>query len=615
VHACASIAHLLLEYASECVCATILRVDPTQAYAMFSRRILQHHVAHGFRWARTTGKRTPSFRVDAAYKTPVSHSEKCTVGPAACLGGATGQPCQHRLEERVRKKINTAHVNPGGPIECACEAWAAAMQRLHPRGELTLTNCDPTRWATSPWEVAKAFVSPLGGFNAADNQPEDRVLAMVSVDDFDPGSLFSLPQHCLAFQDGRLAHLDDTASLTVDIDVGRWQNATHARNRTMHAMAFAHTEFTEMMSAFEALLEDPVLHLPGEPYVDVVVRAQQEITLIRAASTSEFEEMFVSRRASTTDVQDAFHLKGALFAPLRRAKVILCGQGRVGKTSLRKALTGLQFNVDEPSTAGAQVTCALRRVEAEQADGEWSVHDVDRSSWEGQCMSAAEVMYLTQRCGTDAGRWTDSLVQSADHDDLCDLNEALLAGNDVGSASRIVGMDSLEPFPDLSGGDDVDSDGDTRESAAEHFERGTPTTATAPTLYQSSPSLANNDDDCTPSLDEEKEARIAAELAELEASGGDLPIKVSVWDLGGQRLFQALQQLFLTKSAIYVITFCLTHFTAEARDDSEAAAELRFWCDTVASCVLGNDKGEKGKIVVVGTCLDKIEPEAEVDAR
>jgi GTPase SAR1 family protein len=347
-------------------------------------------------------------------------------------------------------------------------------------------------------------------------------------------------------------------------------------------------------------------------YVKNVEWAQQRLALIRRASSSD------EVRTSANGVQGAFHIRGVSFAPLRRAKVILCGQGRVGKTSLRKALTGVGFDADEQSTAGAAVTCALRRVEADQADGEWSVHDVDRSSLEGQCMSEAEVTYLTQRCGTDAAAWVASLrlsMQSADHDDPSDDDGSGYAGDDedIDSTRGSHGTESVGSKQDHSVGVGVVNIGVDSNAAAAHVELDTRSFADAPAQFHPNPSPIDNDSRTYRLLDE-REARITAELAALDASGGDLPIKVSVWDLGGQRLFQALQQLFLTKSAIYVVTFCLTHFTDEAGDGGEAAAELRFWCDTVASCARCNSEGEKGRVVLVGTCMDQIGSEADVVA-
>jgi len=319
---------------------------------------------------------------------------------------------------------------------------------------------------------------------------------------------------------------------------------------------------------------------------------------------------------SENAVQDALKGVGATFAPLRRAKVILCGQGRVGKTSLRKALTGLQFNADELSTAGAQVTCALRRVEADQADGEWSVQDVSMSSWEGQCLSNAELAYITQRCGSDAAHaaaWAASMRRSTalgEQDDAAATQQQ--PENDVNSASS----EAITDAPNTESAKPTSSDvsmgnAGILDEAAESVEIDSPAFVPESPLLN----LGVNDNDVATHAPHDEEGEIAVQLARLEESGADLPIKVSVWDLGGQRLFQALQQVFLTKSAIYVVTFCLTHFTAGASDgDDEAAAELRFWCDTVASCVRGKSNGESRRIVVVGTCLDQISSDAEVDA-
>jgi hypothetical protein len=217
-----------------------------------------------------TGKRRPSFRVGAAYTTPKPHAARCTAAKsgASCPDGATG-PCKHRLEERAQKKIDPKYVTPDGPTECGCEAWAAAIQRYHPHGTLTLTNCDPTQWATSPWEVAKAFVSPLGKFNAVDNQPEDSILAKVSADDFDPGALFNLPQYCLAFQGATVTLPDGTThKFSASIDKDRWTAATDARNHTLgHTVrvGLKQAPYAEAMATLEALLGDPALHTPDEP--------------------------------------------------------------------------------------------------------------------------------------------------------------------------------------------------------------------------------------------------------------------------------------------------------------------------------------------------------------
>ena len=151
------------------------------------------------------------------------------------------------------------------------------MQRYHLFGAkatrkkpaLTLANCDPMKWATSPWEVAKAYISQLGKFNAEANQPEDWILAKVSVDDFDPASLFNLPQYCLAFQGAPVKLPDGTThTFSVSIDRERWAAATTARNETIgHAVCvqLKQAPYEEAMEALEVLLADPALHVPGEP--------------------------------------------------------------------------------------------------------------------------------------------------------------------------------------------------------------------------------------------------------------------------------------------------------------------------------------------------------------
>jgi hypothetical protein len=271
-------------------------------------------VADRARCAHFSGKRKPSFRVSAAYSTPQVHAARCTANRGAPCSDGVG--CKHRLEEHARKKVDPTYVTPGGPIECGCEAWAAAMQRYHQRGTLTLINCDPTQWATSPWEVAKAFLSPLGKFNAVDNQPEDSILAKVSADDFDPAALFNLPQYCLAFQGATVTLPDGTThKFSVSIDKALWTAATDARNHTLGhtvGVGLKQAPYEEAMEALEALLGDPALHTPAEPYVDRVKWAQEQLNLIKEATPEEMDERRIkwiteSRSATEHYAQERHH--------------------------------------------------------------------------------------------------------------------------------------------------------------------------------------------------------------------------------------------------------------------------------------------------------------------
>jgi GTPase SAR1 family protein len=300
-------------------------------------------------------------------------------------------------------------------------------------------------------------------------------------------------------------------------------------------------------------------------------------------------------------VQGALKEKGITFSPLRRAKVILCGQGRVGKTSLRKALTGQPFKDDEESTAGAQVTCALVRVEASQAGSGWEVNESDISDWDEE----AQLAYLQGRLGSDSSRWLARVhadAASAASHPLPPVTEHTQA--EGGTAHD----DGANPS---SGDGDIQSSGPSLPSTdTSNVPQRAPTVHKQSTANRSKSSGARTVEDAM----KKKKEWIQRRLAELNATGADTPINVSVWDLGGQRVFQALQQLFLNKSAIYVITFDLSDFVKGGEGYDDAVAELRFWCDTVASCALGKGGGDNGRIVIVGTCRDKMGSDDTADA-
>lgn len=270
----------------------------------------------------------------------MAHIERCEV--ANCPGRDTGLPCGHRLAEYARKKIDPAYVTPGGPTECGCEAWAAAIQRYHLRVNTlnrTLANCDPTKWATSPWEVGKAYVSGLGEFNIVDNQPEDSILAKVSADDFDPAALFILPQRCLAFQ-GATVTLPNGSSHTFPaaIDTARWKAATKARNHTLgHTvrMGLDEAPYNKAMTTLKDLLDDKALHTRGEPYVDKVEWAQKQLNWIRGASAAEMEDRCITQITEARDY--ASHRRRAVtFLTAEQADVFLAWRDKTWLRDMRR---------------------------------------------------------------------------------------------------------------------------------------------------------------------------------------------------------------------------------------------------------------------------------------
>jgi hypothetical protein len=119
----------------------------------------------------------------------------------------------------------------------------------------------------------------------------------------------------------------------------------------------------------------------------------------------------------------------------------------VGKTSLRKALTGQPLDPSEKSTAGAQVTCALLRCEVDQVNSGWKVDDSGVSGWEEDAQRAYYETRLKSASG-DVARFPNDPQASniVSPTDNAGADEA--DGNEVQQDSDAVGVHDVA---DLSG--------------------------------------------------------------------------------------------------------------------------------------------------------------------
>ncbi|KAJ8600105.1 hypothetical protein CTAYLR_003463 [Chrysophaeum taylorii] len=203
-------------------------------------------------------------------------------------------------------------------------------------------------------------------------------------------------------------------------------------------------------------------------------------------------------------------------APLMRAKLSVVGEGRSGKTSTVKALLGLDFDVEEPSTVGAKTSaCEIDRTEA------CDFVRVDKDT---------KADYALHR--------KDAAVR-------------VLANN----ASDIVASTTAPPSAREEGGEEP------REAEKQKFVEQARAEAQEVARKISS-------------------VEIAAEVAELgdeenetfssKDNNNNRKLQLTVWDYGGQRVFYDLHHLFLTRQAFYLVVF-------DMRRMPEATSFILFW--------------------------------------
>ena len=103
---------------------------------------------------------------------------------------------------------------------------------------------------------------------------------------------------------------------------------------------------------------------------------------------------------------------------------------------------------------------------------------------------------------------------------------------------------------------------------------------------------------------EEESANPLGDFSLNFESGEAEALAFSVWDYGGQRVFQTVQHLFLSRYGVYVLAFDLTKLrggSAESAVTKGSLEYLRFWLQQIGMSALG------APLVLLGTHLDTLD--------
>jgi GTPase SAR1 family protein len=81
---------------------------------------------------------------------------------------------------------------------------------------------------------------------------------------------------------------------------------------------------------------------------------------------------------------------------------------------------------------------------------------------------------------------------------------------------------------------------------------------------------------------------------------------ISIYDYGGQEVFNAIHPFFLTKYGLYVVVFDLRQLvkSAEEKEKEECLKNLRFWLNSVSLHSYDEERREMAPIILVGTRKD-----------
>ena len=91
-------------------------------------------------------------------------------------------------------------------------------------------------------------------------------------------------------------------------------------------------------------------------------------------------------------------------------------------------------------------------------------------------------------------------------------------------------------------------------------------------------------------------------------NGKEQSIALSIWDLGGQEVFYALHHLFLTKYAVYLCIFDMTHMISDDKEIRNKSLEYtNFWLRSIQMHANG------APIYLIGTFKDQAPDDKQHD--
>ncbi|XP_031560399.1 uncharacterized protein LOC116296514 [Actinia tenebrosa] len=225
-----------------------------------------------------------------------------------------------------------------------------------------------------------------------------------------------------------------------------------------------------------------------------------------------------------------------------RGRIMLVGQDRAGKTSLKKSLLGLSFDPKEQSTNGVVVDPSSFSVDVDDATVDWQISkngDANKNYEDGVARVMVQLLNQSPKIQEPDSSQSQSRPQqesNVDVDQSLDkadnLQDANIASNPVVDSSR----------------DDV-SEESKKESKGDDLETGN----------------ATRKDVVPETVIENLIQRLSAK--NLGSSAGQ-ETTVSIWDFAGQQLYYASHPVFFSHRAVYVLVYNL-------KKDLVAVAEPR----------------------------------------
>ena len=228
----------------------------------------------------------------------------------------------------------------------------------------------------------------------------------------------------------------------------------------------------------------------------------------------------LARGSRATEAYNKALLEGKGYA--RRVPVMIIGQERTGKTSLKRSLKGESFNPNEGSTKGIETDPSYFKVST----------DVWRTGKNSKDTESEPTFSFEHQIA-------QSIVESLNTPNTGDYSRS--SSNSGTESSKVMESVMTDQSPQ-----DLKPDEKAKADAAKE-----------PKTKVMEPSLQNSQDhQRVPKLPEDV-ATLVQRLLEMNNDEDD--IYSIIWDFGGQSVYYDTHPIFLTKKAIYILTCDLSH--------------------------------------------------------
>ena len=265
--------------------------------------------------------------------------------------------------------------------------------------------------------------------------------------------------------------------------------------------------------------------------------------------------------------------------PWNRSKVMIVGEGRVGKTALCNSMTGKPFEETESTVGLTQLTCDVQRAAATN-DRRWTEHTKPEREFEAGVAQLVRNTELNNPLGQEPSQQTSNN----------DSDKFLSLQNDI--PSEDMDMNGVQCNPDSN---------ITLESVNES------TRFSNETSNAESTNETFAIDNSAPPLNSDV-SLVMKYLAEVKLHNADLIL--SLFDFGGQSVFNIIHHLFLTSYGIYVAVFNMVSMLDHDKRES-SLNELSFWIKSICVHTLNMVNRKMAPVFFVGTHKDKVKDPAK----